>query len=121
VTQDSENRPLCFAFQTGKCKFKGPPGKRCARGITSATSVVALGISLFTSATTLTEYGIWRFHRYRIKIDLCSWTFLQAGALCLPLWPKLGFSVSSVDHENSGAVAPIVTLDLTTQSGVAIL
>ena len=32
VTHDSDNRPLCFAFQTGKCKFKGPPGKRCARG-----------------------------------------------------------------------------------------
>ena len=32
ATHDSENRPLCFAFQTGKCKFKGPPGKRCARG-----------------------------------------------------------------------------------------
>ena len=32
VTHDSENRPLCLAFQTGKCKFKGPAGKRCARG-----------------------------------------------------------------------------------------
>ena len=32
VTHDSENRPLCFAYQTGKCKFKGPAGKRCARG-----------------------------------------------------------------------------------------
>ena len=32
VTHDSDNRPLCFAFQSGKCKFKGPPGKRCARG-----------------------------------------------------------------------------------------
>ena len=32
VTHDSDNKPLCFAFQSGKCKFKGPPGKRCARG-----------------------------------------------------------------------------------------
>ena len=32
VTHDNDNRPLCFAFQSGKCKFKGPPGKRCARG-----------------------------------------------------------------------------------------
>ena len=32
VTHDDENRPLCFAFQNGKCKFKGPAGKRCAKG-----------------------------------------------------------------------------------------
>ncbi|CAK9017375.1 unnamed protein product [Durusdinium trenchii] len=32
VSHDDKNRPLCFGFQTGKCKFKGPPGKRCARG-----------------------------------------------------------------------------------------
>ena len=32
VTHDDDKRPLCFAFQSGKCKFKGPPGKRCARG-----------------------------------------------------------------------------------------
>ena len=32
TSHDDENRPLCFAFQNGKCKFKGPPGKRCARG-----------------------------------------------------------------------------------------
>ena len=110
---------LLFSLESANSKDQQENGALVA--ITSATSVVALGISLFTSATTLTEYGIWRFHRYRIQIDLCSWSFLQAGALCLPLWPKLGFSVSSVDHENSGAVAPIVTLDLTTQSGVAIL
>ena len=91
MTQDSENRPLCFAFQTGKCKFKGPPGKRCARGITSATSVVALGISLFTSATTLTEYGIWRFHRYRIQIDLCSWSFLAGRGTLSPAMAEAGF------------------------------
>ena len=32
TAHDDEQKPLCFAFQTGKCKFKGPPGKRCARG-----------------------------------------------------------------------------------------
>ena len=32
VAFDDSNKPLCFGFQTGKCKFKGPPGKRCARG-----------------------------------------------------------------------------------------
>lgn len=32
VSHDDKNRPLCFGFQTGKCRFKGPPGKRCARG-----------------------------------------------------------------------------------------
>eukprot|EP00435_Cladocopium_sp_Y103_P028238 s3081_g7.t1 len=32
VTHDADNRPLCFAYQTGRCKFKGPAGKRCARG-----------------------------------------------------------------------------------------
>lgn len=32
VTHDDERKPLCFAFQSGKCKFKGPAGKRCARG-----------------------------------------------------------------------------------------
>lgn len=32
VTHDDQNRPLCFGFQHGKCKFKGPAGKRCARG-----------------------------------------------------------------------------------------
>eukprot|EP00435_Cladocopium_sp_Y103_P052816 s1638_g16.t1 len=32
VSHDSENKPLCFAFQHGRCKFKGPAGKRCARG-----------------------------------------------------------------------------------------
>lgn len=32
VSHDDKNRPLCFGFQTGKCKFTGPPGKRCARG-----------------------------------------------------------------------------------------
>ena len=32
VTHDEDKRPLCFAYQSGKCKFKGPAGKRCARG-----------------------------------------------------------------------------------------
>lgn len=32
VSHDDQNRPLCFRFQTGKCKFKGPAGKRCASG-----------------------------------------------------------------------------------------
>jgi hypothetical protein len=32
TSHDDENRPLCFAFQNNKCKFKGPAGKRCARG-----------------------------------------------------------------------------------------
>ena len=32
TTHDDEHKPLCFAFQNNKCKFKGPPGKRCARG-----------------------------------------------------------------------------------------
>ena len=32
TSHDDDNKPLCFAFQQGKCKFKGPPGKRCARG-----------------------------------------------------------------------------------------
>ena len=32
TTHDAENKPLCFKFQTGKCSFKGPAGKRCAKG-----------------------------------------------------------------------------------------
>lgn len=32
VTHDCDGKPLCFGFQTGRCGFKGPPGKRCARG-----------------------------------------------------------------------------------------
>lgn len=32
VAFDDDNKPLCFGFQTGKCGFKGPAGKRCARG-----------------------------------------------------------------------------------------
>ena len=32
VTHDDENRPFCFAYQFGKCKWKGEAGKRCARG-----------------------------------------------------------------------------------------
>eukprot|EP00435_Cladocopium_sp_Y103_P014134 s357_g3.t1 len=32
VSHDAENKPLCFAYQNGKCRFKGAPGKRCARG-----------------------------------------------------------------------------------------
>ena len=32
VTHDADNKPLCFAYQNGRCKFKGPAGKRCARG-----------------------------------------------------------------------------------------
>ena len=32
TSHDSDNKPLCFAYQQGKCKFKGPAGKRCARG-----------------------------------------------------------------------------------------
>ena len=32
TSHDDDNRPLCFAFQNNKCKFKGPAGKRCARG-----------------------------------------------------------------------------------------
>ena len=32
TTHDDEHKPLCFAFQNNKCKFKGAPGKRCARG-----------------------------------------------------------------------------------------
>jgi hypothetical protein len=32
TSHDDDNKPLCLAFQTGKRKFKGPAGKRCARG-----------------------------------------------------------------------------------------
>ena len=32
TSHDDENKPLCFAYQNNKCKFKGPAGKRCARG-----------------------------------------------------------------------------------------
>ena len=32
ATHDNDGKPLCFKFQTGKCSFKGPPGKRCAKG-----------------------------------------------------------------------------------------
>ena len=32
VTHDSKNSPLCVACQTGKFKFRGPAGRRCARG-----------------------------------------------------------------------------------------
>ena len=32
VTHDDNNKPLCFKFQQGKCSFKGPAGKRCAKG-----------------------------------------------------------------------------------------
>lgn len=32
VSHDDQNRPLCFLWQQGKCKFKGPAGKRCAKG-----------------------------------------------------------------------------------------
>ena len=31
VAKDDQNRPLCFAFQSGKCSYKGPK-PRCARG-----------------------------------------------------------------------------------------
>ena len=34
---------------------------------------------------------------------------------------QAGFAVLSVDHENNNAVVPIIALDLTTASGVAIL
>ena len=34
---------------------------------------------------------------------------------------QAGFSVLSIDHENNGAVVPLVMLDLTTPSGVKIL
>ena len=34
---------------------------------------------------------------------------------------QAGFSVLSLDHENNGAVVPLVMLDLTTPSGVKIL
>ena len=32
VSHDADGKPLCFAYQNGKCRFKGPAGKRCARG-----------------------------------------------------------------------------------------
>ena len=31
-THDAEGKPVCFKFQTGKCSFKEPAGKRCAKG-----------------------------------------------------------------------------------------
>ena len=32
TSHDDDGKPLCFAYQNNKCKFKGAPGKRCARG-----------------------------------------------------------------------------------------
>ena len=32
TTHDADNKPLCFGFQYGKCKWRGEAGKRCARG-----------------------------------------------------------------------------------------
>ena len=32
ATHDADGKPLCFKYQSGKCSFKGPAGKRCAKG-----------------------------------------------------------------------------------------
>ena len=32
ATHDVAGKPLCFKFQSGKCSFKGPAGKRLAKG-----------------------------------------------------------------------------------------
>jgi hypothetical protein len=32
VSHDAESKPLCVAYQSGRYRFKGPVGKRCALG-----------------------------------------------------------------------------------------
>eukprot|EP00435_Cladocopium_sp_Y103_P045469 s290_g13.t1 len=85
VTHDDQGKPLCFAYQTGKCKFKGPAGKRCARG-------TPFFVELFAGRGSLSR-----------------------------AMSEAGFSVLSIDHESSGAVVPIVALDLTSDGGQQIL
>jgi hypothetical protein len=65
VTHDDDKRPPCFAYQSGKCKFKGPPARESGAlvDITSATRKVAIGQNRTTCATTQTEGARKAFHQ----------------------------------------------------------
>ena len=120
TSHDDDNKLLCFALQAGKCKFKGPAGKRCARGFPKC----------------------YKKECFRAKpYHLCKLTDWHEGEASTasrgspPLFVELfagrgpfsqvalqaGLRVVSVDHEVVQLSAPVVTLDLTTESGSRLL
>ena len=62
-------------FSQENANSKDQQGRDALVDITSATSVVALGPSLITFATTLTETRHKQFHICRIQIHLYLWKF----------------------------------------------
>ena len=62
-----------------------------------------------------------QFHLHRIQRCLFLSNFLQAMGAYHVLRYKVAFQFLSIDHESNDAVVPMVSLDLTTDSGVEIL
>ena len=66
-------------------------GRDAPVGTTNVTKVVASDTSLFTCATTQTEYGMQQFHLHRIQRCLFLSNFLQAMGAYHVLRYKVAF------------------------------
>ena len=100
---------------------RGPRENGALVDITSATRKVAIGQSRITYATIQTE-GVRRaFHWCKIQMFHYLWRFLRDEGPFLVRLHRGVFQVLSIDHDGSKAVVPMITLDLTTSSGQAIL
>ena len=181
TTHDAENKPLCFKYQTGKWTFKGPAGKRCAKGYhkcykqgcyrlrpyfqcnhadwgngggCSVSSNSAPVARLKRPASSIDAVTVNSSTNPEVKPVQAISPVVSSPGLVQQLpaeeAPKLsqqemkplfvevfsgnagnasfsgamiqaGFEVVSVDHEVDAPYAPVVSLDLATESGQKIL
>lgn len=111
VSHDDENGPLCFLRQQGKCKFKGPPGKRCARGYHKCYKAGCFRLKpyhLCTHTDWLAPQTV--SHSANSSPPLIVEVFAGRASLSRALIDA-GFQVLSVDREVDQPFAPLKVAD----------
>ena len=117
VSHDEENRPLLCLPTWPVQMASAVPG-----AITNATSAGACGPSRITCATMRTDsHRPGMFHMYRQLLRPLFIELFAGRATFSRALQQAGFRVLSIDHDARQPAMPIVSLDLTSGSGQAIL
>ena len=113
--------PFVLPTSQANASSKDPRENGALVDIINVTRKVAIGQSRITYATIPTE-GVRRaFHWCKIQMFHYLWRFLRDEGPFLVRLHRGVFQVLSIDQDGSKAVVPMITLDLTTSSGQAIL
>eukprot|EP00435_Cladocopium_sp_Y103_P066370 s704_g28.t1 len=80
TSHDEDGKPLCFAYQNGKCKFRGPAGKRCAAGL----RVVSVDHEVVQPFSPIVTLDLTSSSGYDILWDILQSPGLSAIHLGLP-------------------------------------